>query len=229
MSSTGSIPGQKAAGRLAPTRLIGIGLLVLVLILLVLKPPFVIVSLRHLNGGGGSPAASPGVTFIDSIWDAKVVPAIVNNAIEADTLLAAIHQNAEEAGQKYGRREATNPFNYLIKGAGTITDVRTQSRAGTALLQLGGAAAQTLVLQVGPVVTGTAIRDASGVVNFNQFTNQIDFADVSKEMNSLARKSAFGETDPTTLKDKKVRFWGAFTDHPGSEVKVTPVKIEVIP
>ena len=73
---------------------------------------------------------------------------------------------------------------------------------------------------------GTALRDATGIVSFQQFTNQLDYADVSKEMNARALK-AFTGVDPASLLGKTVTFYGAFTFDPHSKtpVLITPVKI----
>jgi predicted lipoprotein len=229
MPATQSTDRKALRKRTKISRLVWIAIVVLILIYCIVKPPFVIVPIKTATSAAAP--ASSGIALVDSIWEQKVVPKIVNDAIDADVLIPAIRGNSEEAGQKYGRRDATNPFNYLIKGTGTITEIRTESRAGTVVIRLEGKVVNdSILLQVGPVIPGTAIRDATGLVNFNQFTSQIDFADVSREMNALSRKSAFGNLDPTSLKDKKVRFWGAFTYHPGgqSEISVTPVKVEVL-
>ena len=71
----------------------------------------------------------------------------------------------------------------MVKGTGKVIEIHTDSQAGTAILEIPGLD-EKVALQIGPVVRGTALRDATGIVSFNQFTNQLDFADVSKEMNS---------------------------------------------
>ena len=34
----------------------------------------------------------------------------------------------------------------------------------------------TVMLQIGPAINGTALRDATGLVDFNDFLNQIEYA-----------------------------------------------------
>ena len=74
---------------------------------------------------------------------------------------------------------------------------------------------------------GTALRDATGIVSFNQFSNQLDYADVSKELNGRALKAAFANVDPASLAGKTVTFFGAFTfdPHLKTPVLITPVRI----
>jgi predicted lipoprotein len=196
-------------------------------------PPFVIRPLPSATGSGtAGPAITPdpAVAFVEPIWATKVIPTILAKAVDAGTLLPEIHANPDAAGEKYGRREATNPFNYMIKGSGKVIEVNTQSRAGTMAVEVdtgNGHSPETINLQIGPVVIGTALRDATGLVSFNQFTNQIDFAGVSKEMNSRAIKEALAGRDPASFKDKTLQFFGAFTFDPKSTspIRVTPVKL----
>ncbi|MBV9299408.1 MAG: DUF2291 domain-containing protein [Verrucomicrobia bacterium] len=202
-----------------------------IIVFLCLRPPFVI---KPLPPAGISGAAAVGSTasdansFVDPIWKSQVIPTILAKAVDAVVLLAEIRANPEAAGQKYGRREASNPFNYMIKGSGKVTQVNTESRAGTMTVEVGnGSNHETINLQIGPVVIGTALRDATGLVSFNQFTNQIDYAGVSKEMNLRAIKDALAGGDPGGFAGKTIQFFGAFTFDPKSTspIRVTPVKL----
>ena len=212
-----------------------IGLIVLaILVFLCLHPPFIIKPLKstnasETNGFTGTP--NNANTFVEPIWKSKIIPTILDRAVDATVLLPEIRANPDAAGQRYGRREATNPFNYLIKGSGKVTQVNTESRAGTMTVEIDSPADQQKInLQIGPVIIGTALRDATGLISFNQFTNQIDYADVSKEINSRAIKEAVAGRDPASFAGKKVQFVGAFTFDPKSTspIRVTPVKLEVV-
>jgi len=205
-----------------------------IIVFLCLHPPFVIKPLQPIVGSG--PAAVSGTpdkasSFVEPIWKAKVIPAILAKAVEASVMLPEIRANPEAAGQKYGQREATNPFNYMIKGSGKVTQVNTESRAGTMTVEIGnGSSHENINLQIGPVVIGTALRDATGLVSFNQFTNQIDYAGVSKEMNLRAIKDALAGRDPASFAGKTIQFFGVFTFDPKSTspIRVTPVKLEIV-
>jgi predicted lipoprotein len=208
--------------------------LLVILGLLIWKPPFVIRPLSSSKPGNsaaaGAPTANAATLFVDPIWDSKIVPAFIEKAVDAKELLAAIQENPDSAGEKYGRREATNPYNYLIKGSGQVTAVNTESRAGTLTIGLADTKpGQNVTIQIGPVVLGTAVRDATGIVSFNQFTNQIDYAGVSKEMNARAIREALGGKDPASLNGKQIRFLGAFTydPHSAGNIRITPIKLEI--
>jgi predicted lipoprotein len=199
---------------------------VLLAVLLILKPPFVIKPLPGQAGAGSAGTTSAAAKFVDPIWNSKVLPTIQEKAHDIVKILPEIRADPNGAGQRYGRREATNPYNYMVKGTGKVTEMHTESQAGTATVEIPGLT-EKLALQIGPVVRGTALRDATGVVSFNQFTNQLDFADVSKEMNARALKTAFASFDPASIAGKTVTFFGAFTfdPHSKSSILITPVKI----
>jgi len=207
---------------------------ILFLGLLVWKPPFVIrplPSAKPLSSANtGAPIGNAATAFVDPIWNNKIVPTFTEKAVDAKELLAAIQANPDQAGERYGRREATNPYNYMVKGTGQVTAVNIESRAGTLTVALANASpGQSVTVQIGPVVLGTAVRDATGIVSFNQFTNQIDYAGVSKEMNARAIRDALGGKDPASFNGKQIQFIGAFTydPHSAGTVRITPIRLEV--
>ena len=211
-----------------------IGSALVLLILLIIKPPFVLRPLpgRTVPGAVAQPIEDPAAAYVNPIWSARVLPTIEEKAQDIATLLPAIRADPESAGQKYGRRESTNPYSYMVKGTGKVSEVHTQSQAGTALLEIPGLD-EKVALQVGPVVRGSALRDATGLVTFNQFTNQLAYADVSKEMNGRALKAVAASVDAQSfpVPDKTVTFFGAFTFDPRSKnpVLITPTKVLVVP
>jgi predicted lipoprotein len=209
-------------------RIVILVLLVLFAIIFALRPPFVVRPLTDRTGAGAGIQNGQGAAakFVDPIWDSKVLPTIEEKAQDIAKILPEIRSDPETAGQKYGRREATNAYNYMIKGTGRVTEIHNESRVGTALVEIPELN-EKVALQIGPVVRGTALRDATGIVSFNQFSNQLDYADVSKEMNSRALKTAFGNVDSASLAGKTVTFFGAFTFDPHSKslILITPVKI----
>jgi predicted lipoprotein len=204
---------------------------VLIGILFAIKPPFVIKPLPGregaAGGGGSQPTESKAAKFVDGIWG-KLGTVFDQKAQDIGKILPEIRADPDAAGEKYGRREATNPYNYMVKGTGKVTEINTESAAGTAVVEIPGLS-EKVELQIGPVIRGTALRDATGLVSFNQFTNQIDYADVSMEMNKRALKTAFSAAPAASLAGKTITFYGAFTfdPHSKSPVLITPVKISL--
>jgi predicted lipoprotein len=224
MNPSSSVPAA-AASRSGSGRWLWLGGAVLLLVLLVIKPPFVIKPLGAPDASSQAPA-SKGAQFAEKVWASQVLPTIQEKAQDIARILPEIRADPASAGEKYGRRESTNPYNYMVKGTGKVLEAHTESQAGTLVLEVPGLE-EKIVLQIGPVVRGTALRDATGVAPFDQFSNQLDYADVSKEMNSRAVKAAFSGVDPTKLSGQTISFLGAFTFDPRSKalILVTPVKV----
>jgi predicted lipoprotein len=198
----------------------------LLLLFLIIKPPFVVKPLAR-PGSTSEATQSKGAQFADKVWDSKVLPIIQEKAQDIVTIVSEIRADPAAAGEKYGRRESTNPYSYMVRGSGKVLEVNTQSQAGTLVLEVPGLN-EKIALQIGPVVRGTALRDATGAAPFDQFTNQLDYADVAKEMNKRAVKEAFASIAPSSLADKTITFLGAFTFDPRSKalLLLTPVKVE---
>ncbi len=116
-------------------RIAMIGLFILIGIIFVLKPPFVIRPLPVLNGTapGSQSGQNAASKFVDPIWSSKLLPAFDEKAQDIAKILPEIRADPEAAGQKYGRREATNPYNYMVKGTGQVTEIKSESQAGTAI------------------------------------------------------------------------------------------------
>jgi predicted lipoprotein len=228
LTSTAKTPLKPQEPRKIQRRIALLAGVILLAVLLVLKPPFVIRPLPGRGQAGSQPAQSTAAKFVDPIWATKVLPTIQEEAQDIAKILPEIRADPNNAGQKYGRREDTNPYNYMVKGSGKVTQLHTESQAGTATIEIPGLG-EKVALQIGPVVRGTALRDATEAVSFNQFTNQLDYADVSKEMNARALKAAFANVAPNSIAGKTLTFFGAFTfdPHSKSPILVTPVKIDL--
>jgi predicted lipoprotein len=228
LTSPAQAPSKTQERRKIQRRIAVLTAIILLAILLVLKPPFVIRPLPGRTQTGSQPAESAAAKFVDPIWATKVLPTIQEKAHDIAKILPEIRADPNTAGQKYGRREATNPYNYMVKGTGKVIEMHTESQAGTATIEIPGLG-EKVALQIGPVVRGTALRDATGAVSFNQFTNQLDYADVSKEMNTRALKAALASVEPNSIAGKTVTFFGAFTfdPHSKSPILITPVKIDL--
>jgi predicted lipoprotein len=193
-------------------------------------------SLNPAEGTENAGSAVPGqpdfepAAYAESIWQSQVLPAAEQSATDLQTLLTALRSDVEGAKQQYGHREGQRPFNFLVKGEAKVLSVDTSSRAGTIKIDLvPGDGQPDATLQVGPVIRGTSVRDALPFIQFNLFTNQLEYADVSNALNDKVVKEAIGSLDVPTLQGKTIDFQGAFTLEEGgnvNDVLITPVKIQ---
>ena len=165
--------------------------------------------------------------YVASIWESQVIP-VLDAAPDLNTVLTALKANATAASETYGRKVGQQPYTFVVAGRGVIISVNTESRAGLALVDTNDDGAADISLAVGPVIRGTAMRDGMPFISFNQFTNQMEFAAVSNEMNTLINQQIIIPLgDVTALAGKSVSFAGAFTFSTLDDIVVTPGRLTV--
>ncbi len=181
------------------------------------------------EGGSATNKGFDKVAYVDKIWDSRVLPTAKSDAVAFDTLYTALKLNQEEASQKYGHMVG-GPYNFLTKFDATIIAVNTTSRAGTLNVETEAGGQQVpLIVQIGPVIRGTAIRDGVGFIIFNEFVNQLQFADVADELNTRAYNMSLKDiTFDDSLVGKTVSVTGAFTlDDTVDDLAITPIFFEI--
>ena len=170
--------------------------------------------------------------YVDGIWESKVLPAVSDQAVDAPTLLAAIAADPTAAAEKYGQVAGSGAApSFLVSGTGTVTKVDTTAPTGPVTVTVDGVtgALATITIVTGPVIAGTALRDAVGFIDFSQFSNQIDYADVSTQLNDRVKTDVIAKVDKASLTGKTVEFSGAFSLLAPTVVSVVPVTLTVSP
>ncbi|EYD78235.1 hypothetical protein Rumeso_00064 [Rubellimicrobium mesophilum DSM 19309] len=145
--------------------------------------------------------------------------------MEIADLKAAIAGGLEAAGAAHGNQAAGGgAWNFLAKGEGTVVGADRESRAATLDVDVDGDGTGDVQIQLGPVVKGTALRDASPFYLFTDFKDQIEFAALARALNTKATEAlTLPEGD---LTGKHVRFEGAFALRSASEpIQVVPTRL----
>ncbi|MGC4049250.1 MAG: DUF2291 family protein [Paludibaculum sp.] len=136
--------------------------------------------------------------FVDSVWTAKVLPAIEVEAVDFRSLPAAP-----------SRKAGTH---FMVKGTARVLRVNPNPPLGQMSVELppfdGHADA---VIQIGPEVRGSSVRDATGLIQFSQFVNQIDFANVSSKLNARALQCLPATAETAGAEGRTFDFAGTFT------------------
>ena len=186
-----------------------------------------IASTKVLSIGEAAEASQAGAfepaDYAAEHFDEDIVPAITDDATELPTLLDDLAAGADEAdfGHSAGSSSAYSfPVTFTgVAGApnGSILPVTVEGLPEGVVVQV----------QIGPAINGTAIRDATGTVNFNDFTNQLEFQEVATELNTLVKEQVLADVDPATLEGKTVTVTGAFTRVNPALVSVVPVEFGV--
>jgi predicted lipoprotein len=171
-------------------------------------------------------AAQPGA-FDPAAYGASEFPKIQSQiearAVDAATLAAAIAKDATAAGTKYGVPGEIGP-EFSVK----FTGVAQKAIFGVYTIDVPGVSpAVTLRVQTGPAINGTDVRDASGSIDFSQFTNQIDYQNAGSALNNEMKQQVLAKVDTANLAGKTVSVVGVFQLVVPNSWLITPVKLEV--
>jgi predicted lipoprotein len=140
--------------------------------------------------------------------------------------------DAAAAGAKYGNpnKQANSPWTFAVRLEGMIVAANTQSRAATIDVDVDGDGKADARVQIGPAVRGTALRDSLDFIQFNDFTNQIDFAQFGKAFNSYVDKTVLAKLPREALEGRSAKVVGAYTLGSGQDLPlVTPAEAEIGP
>ncbi len=166
--------------------------------------------------------------FVSSIWAEKVLPAVESQAVEAEELLTMLAADPAAARQRYGRRAGDGPFHYLVKGRGRVTALDAATSSRTLAIDLTPFDGRPdLLLAIGPVLQGTALRDAVGFLTFDRFVNQIQYAEVASELNDRVVKTVIAALDTSAIRGRTLAFTGVLTPAGQGPAGVIPVKLEL--
>ena len=118
----------------------------------------------------------------------------------------------------------------MVRIEGVIVGANTQSRAATISVDASGQGKTDAIVQIGPAIRGAAIRDALDFVSFNDFTNQIDFAQFGKALNTYVDHETLAKLPRDSLIGRKVSILGAYPFVSAADTPlVTPVEITLGP
>lgn len=164
-------------------------------------------------------------TYGKSMWDSRIVPTVLAAAVDLKVVLQTLAENPAEAEKKYGHREGEGPYNFIVKGSGRVLAVNTRSRVGS--IDLPNAS-----LLIGPVIPGTALRDAVGFIHFDQFTNQIEYAEAGNALNKEVETRVLDPIRSRLRPGQMVSFVGVFTvpllaDATTQRPQIVPVQLQL--
>lgn len=172
--------------------------------------------------GQSAPPAFDGTTYAEQVWS-RLQEEAHRTAVD----IAAAGTASEDGGRTVSSGRAT-----FVTVTGTVLEIDRASRVGIARVRAPGPPPRVVAIQVGPVVRGTALRDAASFIHFGDFANQFEFAAVSNALNDHVHSRVLGPLDLDALPGKTVRVLGATrrpaagaTDGPAD---VVPVAIEIL-
>ena len=162
--------------------------------------------------------------YANRLWASTLLPYVDAQAKPLATLVESIEKDLPGAGKSMGRQAGEgSPFIFIAKGEGKVVAVTKESPIGVIKVDVGG---RLIEVQAGPYITGSALRDCLPLINFNDFTNQVAFAEASSGLNRKALKE-----NQTALANvnvgQVVNFTGVFAlSEKDQVISLTAVRLE---
>ena len=172
--------------------------------------------------------------YVAAVWDERILPVYEEQAVDYTTVLSSLRDDRQSASERYGlARETGEPFFvFKVRGTCRVVEYDDSSRNGVIRVDVEPTDGEVdAMLQVGPVIRGTAIRDSMGFIRFTDVGNQLQFAALANELNARMRKDSVEPLDLPSIVGKRISFLGAFRLQEADEVEdivVTPVKIDLL-
>ncbi|MBY5405991.1 DUF2291 family protein (plasmid) [Rhizobium sp. Z1P35] len=169
---------------------------------------------------------------VEAIWQSEAVPYFEKRAGDLKDVMQLSASSPDAAGEKYGnpRKQSSSPWTYAVKITGKVVAADTASRAATLDVDADGDGKADAKVQIGPALRGTALRDTLEFVNFNEFKNQIEWAQFGKAFNEKANTAFLFAIPREGLVGKTVTTIGAFPLPKSGELPlITPSELKVGP
>ncbi len=168
---------------------------------------------------------NPKMANIAQTWQQKLVPQVAHDAKPLPELLKSLQsaKDFDSACKTFGyRSQDENPCVFSVTLNGEVTAVNTTSRSGK--MTVKDASGDSVTVQMGPTIRGTALRDAYKGASYQDFNDQVLFGDYGRAINQQAANMM--QAFKPQVGDK-VAIAGVFSswDIPQQAPEVTPAQI----
>lgn len=200
----------------APWRWLGLASLMLTVAGCKVLPAEEVAAIRARDGGGFDVNR-----FVAERWPGDAGRELRARAIP----LAALRGPMDQLGSRHGNRAGEgSPWTFVVRGEGVVRGLDRESPRGRLEVET---ATGPVTIQTGPVVSGSTIRDALPSIAFDDFPDQISFAEAGMALTDRA----LADLRPVLTRleaGDRVSFLGtASIAGDGSPVLLTPVELTV--
>lgn len=122
--------------------------------------------------------------YAAEFWQEKLIPSLTK-AIETGQLFSLLNTDKNKAFADHSHALGIGNIKYfLVKGKGTVKSVEENQ----VILKIESDFGNPEVRIATEYIFGNAVRDASGLIDVNEFANSMDFNNVSAEINRIIRE-----------------------------------------
>ncbi len=162
--------------------------------------------------------------FVDSLWPDQILYTY-DSAIAISKLLDQLDQNPTQAFEKWSRALGIGSIGYFkVMGVGTVQGIHENN----VLLLVDN---QLVEIET-EFIFGNAVRDASGLIEMNDFKETSDFNRISEQLNARIRQEVIPDFRAVLQPNSRVAFKGAIElnrAHLDLELpEIIPVSLEII-
>lgn len=189
-----------------------------------------IVSIEHDRADRERRSGSfDATTYVSHQWARSIKPTLERRAVPYATFANVLATGLTAAEQSYGYRAGEgSAWTFVTAIDGVVTTVDRSSRQGVLTIAPAGMphGGPSIEMQIGPVITGTTLRDAVPAMQFDDFSGQVAYAEVGE---AVTRRAMAG-VSPAIVKIRPgahVRLVGAFElRHADDPILLTPLRLE---
>ncbi|MCL2802896.1 MAG: DUF2291 domain-containing protein [Micrococcales bacterium] len=218
------MPTRKGASRRWVKRAITVGVVAVLVAGMLLNTKFISSTDSEAYAGHQFSAEE----YANENFESDIVPAVLTRAVPATELYAQLETDLDEAGAAHGGRDGTSAWGFPVTFQGVAGEANEVN--GQMPVTVDGLPDTLSVLvQMGPPIIGTALRDVTGQISFGMFINQTEFQQVAQAFNQKVRESVLQESKAADLVGKTVEVTGAFSADKWETVwMVVPLEIKVV-
>jgi len=163
----------------------------------------------------------------EQFWTQRLLPAL-GQATDVTEVLSAARSDPKQVRTRFGRTVGlSRSYFLLLSGKGTVTTV---DKAGVNLTIDASAPSESVNLRTGPIF-GSAVRDATGLLEASSFPNSRQFNDVAAELNNIVQQSVTAKLRDEVQPGQRIEFVGCaeVQNEPGdlNPIKLVPLSVKV--
>ena len=160
---------------------------------------------RKLDEMKSATAGFDGAAYATKFWSEKLVPAM-EKGVDLSTLMQQLQTNPTQAFATHSHALGIGNIKYFpVRGEATVKAVKENE----VVISLDTQPAGTDLTIATEYIFGNAVRDASGQIDVNAFTNTMDFNAVSAGLNDIIRTKVIPPFKSRVQAGDRVRFTGA--------------------
>lgn len=166
--------------------------------------------------------------YTKTFWNKKLLPSL-NKAVSITELMALLKADPEKAFSTYGNALGIGNLKYfMVKGEGKITKLDEND-----ITVLSNGQSENVPVKIATeYVYGNSVRDASGLIDRNEFDNTSDFNEVSAGINQIIRDEVLAGIKNKAVVGAHMEYVGAIELNSKflnlKDIEVTPVQLTVL-